>query len=225
MKRRNTHVALIDHGSGNLRSLKMALEAVGAEVEIVATADTQSEFTHFVLPGVGAFGRGMQGLNKFGLVDLIRQFASNSTPGLGICLGMQLLFDQSDEDGGHAGLGLIPGNVVRIDSIREGDLSNMVTLPNIGWRPVKWKKGGRYNMQFGHEYYFVHSYGVASNNPHATAEIDYMGALLAAEVQYGKLLGCQFHPEKSGQAGLDYLEQFLNGEGQERQTEALQKTD
>ena len=202
-------VAILDFGSGNVRSLTMALEEVGARVHLVQEAHVDPEqFTHFVIGGVGAFPRGMAGLEDRGLSGLARRLTELRTPGLGICLGMQLLFDASTELGGSNGLGLIPGQVDFILNFVPDRFKESAITPNIGWRKVEFKAPAP-NRPASGKFYFVHSFGVSSDNPHVSGLSEFANAPFAAEVSFKNLRGCQFHPEKSGRDGLLYLAQFL----------------
>ena len=168
-----------------------------------------------VLPGVGAFQDGMAGLEKLGLVEPIRQKAAAGTPLLGICLGMQMLFDESEEFGLHKGLGLIPGRVVKIpDTDADGKPQR---VPHISWNPL-YPGGGRAdfagtalaNVTPGEECYFIHSYEAKpADDADRLADTVYGGRKICAAAIHGNVLGCQFHPEKSGPVGLKIIEEFL----------------
>jgi glutamine amidotransferase len=188
----------------------MALRKVGASVELVDTAwSWHQNFSHFVLPGVGAFPSAMEKLRERQLAQPLKELSTQGIPLLGICLGMQLLFEDSSELGGSHGLGIIEGQVESLDSFPTANSESEPVTPNIGWRAVKFlnDEGNRKTLD---NFYFVHSYGVRGDHTHATAVTDFFGAKLASEVRFESTLGCQFHPEKSGDAGLAYLDNFLS---------------
>lgn len=204
------NVAIIDYGSGNIRSLSMALMKLGASIELVDTAwPSRHNFSHFVLPGVGAFPSAMEKLRVRGLIEPIKELSTRSTPLLGICLGMQLLFDKSSELGGSRGLAMIEGQVESLDSFPAVNSGLEPVTPNIGWRTVKFLHDDGYRKTID-SFYFVHSFGVRADHAHTSAVSDYFGTKLASEVRFESTLACQFHPEKSGDAGLAYLDRFLS---------------
>lgn len=208
-------VVVIDYGLGNLLSVQRGLEHCGATV--VVTADPQQILAagRVVLPGVGAFGNAMQALEQLGLVATIQELASRETPLLGICLGMQLLLEQSDEFGVTAGLGLIPGRVVPVPShTASGEVQK---VPHIGWSALHppensqgWGATLLQDIRAGEATYFVHSFMAAPTDPdHRIAECSYGGQLIAAAIGRNQITGCQFHPEKSGEVGLKILRRFV----------------
>lgn len=211
-------VTVVDYGLGNLFSIRRALSALGAEVEVTSTADAIRQAHWVILPGVGAFGDGMQQLRTRGLVEPIRAFVQSGGPLLGICLGMQLLFSESDEFGRHEGLNLLPGRVIRL---RDADPSGRrVKVPHIGWSELRPSRGAGdawsatilEGLVAGDSMYFVHSYVPAPEDEAVTiADMHYGGHPYAAVVGKGRLVGCQFHPEKSGEVGLHLLRNFLSG--------------
>jgi len=195
-------IAIIDYGVGNLRSVQRAFEHVGAEVVVTADPETIGSASAVVLPGVGAFGQAMANLQRAGLADAIRQVIAQGRPFLGICLGLQLLFEQSDEMGEHRGLGVFGGQVKRFDV----DLK----VPQIGWNQIHIQRASPLleGVANGSYAYFVHSYYVAPADPEivlATTdyEMDY-----ASVVGQGNVFGIQFHPEKSQAVGLRILRNF-----------------
>jgi glutamine amidotransferase len=199
-------IAIVDYGVGNLRSVQKALERVGATAVVSADPATLDAAHGIVLPGVGAFGDGMAQLRARHLVEPVLRQVGQGKPFLGICLGMQLLFDESEEMGLHQGLGLLPGRVVRFP---EGDLK----VPHIGWNELH-LAGARPEMEIlsgiapGAHAYFVHSYYVAPAEPtDVLATTDY-GLEFASVVGRGQIFGAQFHPEKSQDVGLRLLENF-----------------
>lgn len=208
-------VTVIDYGAGNLLSVQRGLEHCGAKVTLTADPEKILAAKRIVLPGVGAFGNAMQALDLLGLVAVIRELAQSHTPLLGICLGMQLLLEESEEFGITAGLGLIPGRVIPVPAQTQS--GEMQKIPHIGWNalyPTKalggWNGTLLQDNRPGEAAYFVHSYMAApSDSAHCIAECVYGGHLIPAAIRRGKTIGCQFHPEKSGQAGLRLLSAFL----------------
>ena len=200
-------IAIIDYGVGNLFSLKSSLKQLGLEAVVTADADTIRKADRLILPGVGAFDDALAALNQSGLTELIRQAVSSNVPLLGICLGMQLLLDSSEEtqnDTPSAGLGLIPGRVVRIPA-KEG-----FKIPQIGWNSLIKPRESRLlrGIENGEFFYFVHSYYCSlENRGDVAAQCEYT-ALLDVALERGNLFAVQFHPEKSGNAGLSILKNF-----------------
>ena len=198
-------IAIVDYGVGNLFSLKCSFEAIGAEICVTSDAETIKAADKIILPGVGAFEDAVAKLRNSGLDKLIISEAKAGKPLLGICLGMQLLFDRSFEYGEHEGLGLITGNVKPIkDVIPEG-----LKIPHIGWNALRFKKNSRLfaNISEGDCVYFVHSFYAADCEDYVSAVSEY-GAELTASVERDNVFGCQFHPEKSGTVGLGILRAF-----------------
>lgn len=196
-------VAIIDYGAGNLQSVEKALRHLGCQCQITADPGELAAAQAAVLPGVGAFGDAMGQLRARGLEEPIRQFVSSGKPFLGICLGLQILFEESEESPGVKGLGLLRGKVLRLP--KESGLK----IPHIGWNSLSvGKPGGLFAGVEGEPYvYFVHSYYLRAEEDVVTATAEY-GTTIHAAVQKGNLLACQFHPEKSGQVGLSLLENF-----------------
>jgi glutamine amidotransferase len=208
-------VVVIDYGLGNLLSVQRGLEHCGANV--VVTADPQQILAakRVVLPGVGAFGNAMQALEQLGLVATIQALADRETPLLGICLGMQLLLEQSEEFGVTAGLGLIPGRVIPVPShTLSGDAQK---VPHIGWSSLHpprdsqgWGATLLQDVRAGEATYFVHSFMAVPTDPaHRIADCNYGGQRIAAAIGRNQITGCQFHPEKSGEVGLKILRRFV----------------
>ncbi|MEA4964776.1 MAG: imidazole glycerol phosphate synthase subunit HisH [Oscillospiraceae bacterium] len=202
-------IAIVNYGVGNLFSLRCSLQRVGAETVVTGDPAVLRGAEKIVLPGVGAFADAMGKLRESGLDRVICQEAAAGKPLLGICLGMQMLFQKSYEYGEHPGLGLIPGEVVPIAPALPADLK----VPHIGWnalrlrRPVHPLLAG---VQDGDCVYFVHSYYAADCDEAVIAAAEY-GAQLTAAVAKGNVMGCQFHPEKSGAVGLAILRAFCEG--------------
>jgi len=195
-------IAIIDYGLGNLESVKYALDRLGVGSELTADATAITSAAGVILPGVGAFGRAMEKFRELKLVDAAHTVAEAGTPFMGICLGLQLLFDASEEHGRHEGLGLIPGECVRF---RVG-----LTVPHVGWNEVRKETPSPLFGDVPDEsfFYFAHSYYVAPADAAATiGSTDYEGRYASA-VQSGNVFGTQFHPEKSGPVGLQMLRNF-----------------
>lgn len=210
-----TEVTVIDYGVGNLLSVSRALEHCGARVTITSDEATILTSTKVVLPGVGAFADGMAALRAQGLDSVVRQVAATGTPLLGICLGMQMLFDESEEFGATAGLGLISGRVVRIPGMTITGEPHKI--PHIGWNelvlPAKrdsWQSSLLADVEPSEALYFVHSFMAEPALPeHRLADCRYGGILISAAVKRDNIMGCQFHPEKSGEVGLKILRRFI----------------
>lgn len=208
-------VTIIDYGVGNLLSVQRGLEYWGAKVTLSSDAREILESERVVLPGVGAFPKAMEALNSRKLVSVIQEFAKSDKPLLAICLGMQLLMDESEEYGLTSGLGLIPGRVVPVPNT---DLEGKtLKIPHIGWSDLKtsnakidWSGTVLENNQEGDAAYFVHSYMVQPyNQENLIAHVDYGGNRIPAVTLKNKITGCQFHPEKSGEVGLKILKRFI----------------
>lgn len=196
-------IALIDYGVGNLRSVEKALQTVGASVRLTSAPDEIRAADKVVLPGVGAFGDGMAGLRARGLPDVVREIAAAGTPLLGICLGMQLLFEQSEELGRHSGLGLLPGYVRLFDS-------RQVKVPHTGWNQLWPARQSTllHGVEPGAYTYFNHGLYCVAEEEHTLAQTDY-AIRYASVVGRGNLYGVQFHPEKSQRFGLTILRNFV----------------
>lgn len=202
-------IAIVDYGVGNLFSLKCSFAAIGADAVVTSDAQTLRSADKLILPGVGAFEDAAKKLHTSGLDAVILEEARKGKPILGICLGMQMLFEKSFEYGEHAGLGLIPGSVVPMAGVIPDDLK----IPHIGWNALRFRKTSplfRY-IQEGDCVYFVHSYYASGCDDYIIADAEY-GAPLTAAVQNGTVFGCQFHPEKSGNVGLAILKAFVEME-------------
>lgn len=208
-------VAVIDYGMGNLFSVARALETAGAaQVDVTADPARLAAATHVVLPGVGAFVDGMRGLADAGFVPAIHAFAASGRPLLGICLGMQMLLDDSEEFGLTPGLGLIPGRVRAIPRDRADGTRRK--LPAIGWAPIRpagangWAATPLAPLAPETPVYMLHSFHAQPDSPaHLLADYDHEGTAVTAAIARANVTGCQFHPEKSGPAGLAILRAFL----------------
>ena len=199
-------VAIIDYGVGNLFSLKSSLKEIGAEAVVTSDEKVIAEADRIILPGVGAFEDAARKLRDSGMAEVVKREAAAGKPMMGICLGMQLMFDVGYEYGVHEGLGLIRGSVRAIaDVIPEG-----YKIPHIGWNLLKFKKESplfKYIKEDDYVYY-VHSYYAAECDESVIAVTEY-GAELTAAVANGNVYGCQFHPEKSGEVGMKILKAFM----------------
>ncbi len=198
-------IAIIDYGVGNLFSLSSSFKAVGADVVITGDADVIKSADKLVLPGVGAFKDAAQKLLSTGLDKVIKEEVDNGKPLLGICLGMQMLFEKSYEYGEHTGLGIISGNIVSM----QGEIPSDLNIPHIGWNALNIQKLSpilKY-IKEGDCVYFVHSYYATQCDDCITSTAEY-GIPITASVQKDNIYGCQFHPEKSGNVGLGILRAF-----------------
>lgn len=199
-------VAIIDYGVGNLFSLQSSFAAIGENVTVTADKKVLEQADCIILPGVGAFADAAKKLRSTGLDQTLKELAAQGKPLLGICLGMQLLFEKSYEYGCHEGLGLLKGSVRPIEDVIPADYK----IPHIGWNGLIMKKDSplmKYTRQ-GDCVYFVHSYYATDCASSVIATAEY-GAELTAAVAEGNVLGCQFHPEKSGEVGLNILKAFV----------------
>jgi glutamine amidotransferase len=200
-------IAVIDYGAGNVHSVVKALEAVGASVRLTRQAEEVLDAEKIVLPGVGAFGDCINSLRQLGLADAVIRAARLGRPVLGICVGMQVLFERGEEMGSHRGLGLLPGNVVRFpqDMVRRG-----LKIPHTGWNQVEPLRSSPLlaGLPPGFWAYFNHAYHCAAQPGDVIATADH-GAPFAAVVGRAALFGLQFHPEKSQEVGLQILRNFV----------------
>jgi glutamine amidotransferase len=197
-----TRIAILDYGMGNLRSVEKALEHVGVTATITSDADESRAADGLILPGVGAFPRAMERIRELGLDELIAERRGEGVPILGICLGLQLLFESSTELGGAGGLGLLDGPVVELEA--EG-----LKVPHIGWEPVRWEQESRLAEGIPSEtpFYFVHSFAPRPSGEELLGTAVY-GARFACAAERDNVFGVQFHPEKSSSAGLRLLSNF-----------------
>ena len=199
-------IAIIDYDAGNLKSVEKALVSLGEDCVVTRDAETILGADKVILPGVGAFGDAMEKLHRFGLVEVIRKVAAAGTPFLGICLGLQLLFRSSEESPGVEGIGLLDGEIVSIPP-KEG-----YKIPHMGWNSIEIKEGARLFRGIENQsyVYFVHSYYLKADHPEdVAATTDYI-VPIHASVEHGNVFACQFHPEKSGDVGLQILRNFCD---------------
>ena len=198
-------IAIIDYDAGNIKSVEKALQKLGQEVVITRDAKTILHADKVILPGVGAFGDAMANLKKYGLDQVIYQVVEQNIPFLGICLGLQLLFEKSDESKGVAGLGILEGEICKIPD-QKG-----LKIPHMGWNSLHLQNGGRlfHNIEENAYVYFVHSYYLkAKDEEIVKATTDY-STHIHASVEKGNVFACQFHPEKSSDVGLQILKNFV----------------
>jgi len=207
------YIAVVDYNLGNVKSMCNAISKVGAEYILTREREVILAADGLILPGVGAFQHGMQQLEALGLVDIISAFTATSKPFLGVCLGMQMLFDESNEHGNCKGLGLIPGHVEKLSVVE-----NKTKLPHVGWNTIlskdnetdRWQDSILKNTEQETDVYFVHSYAA---NPRDQEDIlsitSYNETVFCSSVKKGNIYGCQFHPEKSAESGLKILSEFI----------------
>ena len=198
-------IAIIDYGVGNLFSLKSSFGAIGFDTVVTSDPEILRSADKIILPGVGAFADAARKLSDTGLDKVVKELAASGKPLMGICLGMQMLFDKSLEYGEHKGLGLIPGSIVPM----EGRIPRELKIPHIGWNALRFKQDSKLfkHIKNGDFVYFVHSYYAADCDSSVTSVTEY-GADITATVERGNVYGCQFHPEKSGNVGLNILKAF-----------------
>lgn len=198
--------AIIDYDAGNLRSVEKALVALGDTPLITRDAKTILGADRVILPGVGSFGDAMDRLHQYGLVEVIRQVAAGGKPFLGICLGLQLLFESSEESEGVEGLGILKGKILRIPDCPG------LKIPHMGWNSLKIRPDSRLfaGIAQGAYVYFVHSYYLKAENEDQVAAATQYSTRIHAAVEAGNVMACQFHPEKSSQTGLRILKNFLD---------------
>ncbi len=198
-------IAILDYDAGNIKSVEKALQYLGCEAVITRDKEVIMNADHVILPGVGAFGDAMKKLNDYDLVDVIKEYVKTGKPFLGICLGLQLLFAESEESPGVKGLDLIPGKIKRIPDA-EG-----LKIPQIGWNSLEIAPDKKLfkGVKNGSFVYFVHSYYLACDNKADVAATTFYSTEIHASVEHGNVFACQFHPEKSGDVGLTILRNFI----------------
>ena len=199
-------IGIIDYDAGNLRSVEKALVSLGGEVIVSRDSSEILQADKVILPGVGSFGDAMNNLDKFGLVDTIKKVAASGTPFLGICLGLQLLFKESDETPGAEGLDILPGKILKIPA------KDDFKIPHMGWNSLDVKPGARlFKGLEGNPYvYFVHSYYLKAADEGIVAATTEYTTHIHASVESGNVFACQFHPEKSSDVGLKILKNFAS---------------
>ena len=198
-------VAIIDYDAGNIKSVEKALHYLGEEAVITRDRDTILGADRVILPGVGAFGDAMEKLRTYELDKVIQKVVAQNTLFLGICLGLQLLFESSEESESVEGLGILKGKVVRLPE--ESDMK----IPHIGWNSLKYPNPGRLFTGIAEDsyVYFVHSYYLQAKDPSIVTATTEYGTLIHASVEQGNVFACQFHPEKSSEVGMQILKNFL----------------
>lgn len=199
-------IAIIDYDAGNIKSVEKAIAALGEKAVLTRNPEQIYAAEKVILPGVGSFADAMEKLHRYGLVEVIKKVVENKTPFLGICLGLQLLFERSDEGEGVAGLGILEGEILRIPD------APGLKIPHIGWNSLDFPREGRLfkGLEENSYVYFVHSYYLkAKDESIVTATTDY-GTLIHASVEKDNVFACQFHPEKSSDVGLTILKNFLS---------------
>ena len=195
-------IAVIDYGAGNLHSVVNALDYLGAESVVTSDRDTILSADRVILPGVGAFGDAMRSMSEKGLTEAVKEAADGSRPFLGICLGLQLLFESSEESPGVEGLGVFKGSVVRIPD-------HGLKIPHMGWNNISLAKKSAMLPDNNPFVYFVHSYYIKPENEEDVSARTEYGTVLDVAVERGNVFAVQFHPEKSGETGLGILKRFL----------------
>ena len=198
-------VAIVDYGAGNIKSVENAVRYLGHEAVLTRDPAVILSADHVILPGVGAFGDAMTRLSRYGLDEVLRKAAASGTPFLGICLGLQLLFESSEESPGAEGLGILKGHILRIPD-GEGR-----KVPQIGWNDLTYPNPGRLfaGLPEGSYVYFVHSYYLRAADPSIVTACTQYGVRIDASVESGNVFACQFHPEQSEAAGMKILQNFL----------------
>ena len=196
-------VAIIDYGAGNLHSVKNALDYLGAQSEITGDAQKILTADHVILPGVGSFGDAMDCLNKSKLTEVVKKAADGSRPFLGICLGLHLLFEKSEESPGADGLGIFGGEVKRIPDCG-------LKIPHMAWNNIALAKQSRILPENDPFVYFVHSYYIEPTDKSIISSYTEYGSKLAVSIEQGNIFAVQFHPEKSGETGLEILRKFIS---------------
>lgn len=198
-------IAIIDYDAGNLRSVEKALLSLGESPVITRDRKTILEADKVILPGVGSFGDAMGRLDQYGLADVIRESVDQGTPFLGICLGLQLLFESSQESPGVKGLGILSGKILKIPDCPG------LKIPHMGWNSLDIRPGAKLfqGMENGAYVYFVHSYYLKADDEGLVAASTEYSTHIHASVERGNVYACQFHPEKSGRAGLAILKNFM----------------
>lgn len=196
-------VAVIDYGAGNLHSVKNALDFIGVSSKITSSKEEILSAEHIILPGVGAFGDAMESLEKSGLKEVVKQAANGERPFLGICLGLHMLFEESEESPNVKGLGIFEGKVKKIPDCG-------LKIPHMGWNNIKLAKESHILPDTNPFVYFVHSYYIEPKESNIISSYTEYGAKLPVSVENGNVYAVQFHPEKSGDAGIEMLRKFTS---------------
>ena len=210
-------IAIIDYDAGNIKSVEKALQRLGAQTVITRDAETLLSADRVILPGVGNFGDCMYNLENFGLIPVIHRVIDAGTPFLGICVGLQLLFESSEESPGVPGLGILKGKILRLpggidETAQEGSTGeNLLKIPHMGWNSLEIRKPGRLFTGIPQEpyVYFVHSYYLKAEDPGIVTAVTQYGTEIHAAVEQGNVFATQFHPEKSSSVGLQILKNFI----------------
>lgn len=199
-------IAIIDYDAGNIKSVEKALQKLGEETCITRDKEILLNADKVILPGVGAFGAAMEKIHTYGLYDVIHEIVKKGTPFLGICLGLQLMFEESEESPGVKGLGLLSGKIIKIP-----DQNGTLKIPQIGWNSLQFPNKGKLyaGLEEGCYVYFVHSYYLQASDPSIVAATTEYGVEIHASVEKDNVFACQFHPEKSSTVGLKILENFI----------------
>ena len=198
-------IAIIDYDAGNIKSVEKAIQYLGEEAVVTRDRETILSADGVILPGVGAFGDAMEKLQAYGLVEVIHECVEKQIPFLGICLGLQLLFESSEESPGAKGLGVLEGKIVRLPA------ESGLKIPHIGWNNLKFPRRGRLFEGVPEDayVYFVHSFYLQAKDPEIVTATTEYGATIHASVEKGNVFACQYHPEKSSGVGLKMLENFI----------------
>ena len=199
-------IAILDYDAGNIKSVEKALKLLGQEVTVTREREAILKADKVILPGVGAFGDAMEKIRRYGLYEVIHEVTGRGTPFLGICLGLQLLFERSEESPGAEGLGILNGEILRIPD-KPG-----LKVPHMGWNSLEFRENGRLfeGLQKEPYVYFVHSYYLKAADEGIVTAVTEYGTQIHASVESGNVFACQFHPEKSSDVGIRILKNFLS---------------
>ena len=199
-------IAILDYDAGNIKSVEKALKLLGQEVTVTREREAILKADKVILPGVGAFGDAMEKIRRYGLYEVIHEVTGRGTPFLGICLGLQLLFERSEESPGAEGLGILKGEILRIPD-KPG-----LKVPHMGWNSLEFSENGRLfeGLQKEPYVYFVHSYYLKAADEGIVTAVTEYGTQIHASVESGNVFACQFHPEKSSDVGIRILKNFLS---------------